>query len=200
MGFNKAAAVARLKPKSAVKESPALAELSADERGYRDRARAEGDRRKLATDADYSSCLCFRTADERERFVDLLGLDLVKGRYIFAEEFRAALERAGVAPYEGRLQKLRVPRCERVPNPVESVEWTGDPETYTMAQFFAIRDAFLAREDKESYSSPYDSPYWVCVIARCREDRDRLLRDYGWLRYGAGFVSGSAVLRSIERR
>lgn len=201
MAFNFEAAAARSKKgkgaKKARKEQAEQQELTEGETSYRDRAKAEQHRRKLATDASTFTCFCFASREELGRFLSASWLKLVDGRYTFEEDFRAALDRAGFeAPKMAYRQPMR-PSVERMANPCADVEMTGDPERDIEAQFMALFDAMQRREDADVYKHPLDSPYYVCVIFRSVEDRDNLLREFGFTKWGFQYVDGSAAFKRI---
>ena len=57
-------------------EEDSAADLDAVQSGFRKRAADEGNRFALATDAEYWSCICFQTRDQKEAF--LAALDILK--------------------------------------------------------------------------------------------------------------------------
>ena len=200
MAFNFEAAAARKKGKGAKrarKEPEEQQELTEGEASYRDRAKAEQHRRKLATDASTFTCFCFRSRAELERFVTVSALNLVDGRYTFDEDFRAALDRAGFEPPKMAYRQPMRPSVERMANPCADVEMTGDPEKDIEAQFMALFDAMQRRDYADVCKHPLDSPYYVCVIFLAVEDRDSLLRRYGFTKWGFQYVDGSAAFKRI---
>jgi len=50
--------------------------------GYRERAKSEADRFKLATDSEYWFAVCFRTREEKDAFLAASGLDRLGDKYL----------------------------------------------------------------------------------------------------------------------
>ncbi|WDH77912.1 hypothetical protein PTQ19_10300 [Microbacterium esteraromaticum] len=60
----------------------AAAEFTALEHGYRNRAKAESDRFKRATDNEYWFAVCFDSREEKERFLERAGLIAHGDKYL----------------------------------------------------------------------------------------------------------------------
>ena len=58
------------------------AEFTALEQGYRNRAKAESDRFKRATDSEFWVAVCFTTREEKERFLHAAGLTDLGDKYL----------------------------------------------------------------------------------------------------------------------
>ena len=198
MGFNLDAASKRRRPsQKAGPKKGKSADLTEGEAAYRDRQKAEAKRRKLATDGDCFSCFCFKTRAELDHAVEALGLSLVSGRYVFEDDLRSALDSAGFAwPKMSYRQPQRI-AADTPANPCADIVPTGDAEADIAAQFMALYDAFVAREDAESYRYAYDSPYWFAAIFRSQDERDSFLRESGFIRYGYSYLDGGAALQSV---
>lgn len=197
--FDKAA---RRKKRPARKPAgdPEPEELTEEEKGYRERAKRENDRRKMATDGSTFTCFCFCDTEDRDSFVSMLGLEPIEGRYVFVEDMEEAFDRVGYTrPKMAYRQPMRI-ASEPVANPCCDLEMTGDPERDIEAQFMAMFHAFQARENRERYKCALDSPYWVAVIFRSADDRDTFVREWGFIRYGFQYVDGSKILKDIERK
>lgn len=164
---------------------------------YRERARQEEERRKLATDASIFSCICFSTKAKLDSAVSSLGIELECGKYTYEDVIRPALVSKGFSDSMKSASNRPVYSEETFPNPLDGIERTGDTELDIAQQFLALYDAFLGRKDKGSYKSAIDSPYWLCVIFRSCEDRNRFLDDFGFSRFGIAYVDGDKALRSI---
>lgn len=67
-------------------EIDSVADLDSVSAGFRKRAKDEGKRFALATDAEYWTCICFQTREQKEHF--LAALDLLKfgDRYLDGQE------------------------------------------------------------------------------------------------------------------
>lgn len=63
-------------------QTDAGAEFTALEQGYRDRAKAEFDRFKRATDSEYWVAVCFTTREEKEAFLQRSGLADLGDKYL----------------------------------------------------------------------------------------------------------------------
>jgi ribonuclease HI len=60
----------------------ARAELNAVQQGFRDRARREEERFRLATDSEYWFVLCFKTREDKERFLTRAKLLALGDKYL----------------------------------------------------------------------------------------------------------------------
>jgi len=64
----------------------AATEITALEQGYRDRAKAEADRFKRATDSEFWFAVCFDSREEKERFLQRAGLMDIGDKYLDGRE------------------------------------------------------------------------------------------------------------------
>lgn len=67
-------------------QQDAASEITALEQGYRDRAKAEADRFKRATDSEYWVAVCFDSREEKERFLQRAGLADLGDKYLDGRE------------------------------------------------------------------------------------------------------------------
>lgn len=63
-------------------QADAGTEIAALEQGYRDRAKAESNRFKRATDSEYWVAVCFTTREEKEAFLERSGLADLGDKYL----------------------------------------------------------------------------------------------------------------------
>ena len=63
-------------------ENDARAELNAVQQAFRDRAKREEQRFLLATDSEYWSVLCFKTREDKERFLTRAKLLAIGDKYL----------------------------------------------------------------------------------------------------------------------
>lgn len=63
-------------------ETDARTELNAIQQGFRDRAKREAERFRLATDSEYWAVLCFKTRADKERFLTRAKLLAVGDKYL----------------------------------------------------------------------------------------------------------------------
>lgn len=70
----------------------AAAEFTALEDGYRDRAKAEANRFKRATDSEYWFAVCFTTREEKEAFLRAAGLEHLGDKYLNGREVAQHLD------------------------------------------------------------------------------------------------------------
>jgi hypothetical protein len=63
-------------------EIDCAAELDAVQEGFRNRAKDESNRFKLATDSEYWACLCFQTREQKEAFLAALGVLVHGDKYL----------------------------------------------------------------------------------------------------------------------
>lgn len=66
-------------------------EFTALEQGYRDRAKAETDRFKRATDSEFWFAVCFTTREEKDAFLKAAGLAHLGNKYLDGREVAQAL-------------------------------------------------------------------------------------------------------------
>lgn len=71
----------------------AAAELTAMEQGYRDRASAEADRFRAATDSEFWFAVCFTSREEKEAFLDELGARSIGDKYLDGQVLARLLRR-----------------------------------------------------------------------------------------------------------
>ncbi|WP_240690694.1 hypothetical protein [Amycolatopsis sp. CFH S0078] len=57
-------------------------ELTALQRGFRDRAKREAERFRLATDSEYWIAVCFKSREDKERFLRAAGLLAIGDKYM----------------------------------------------------------------------------------------------------------------------
>lgn len=57
-------------------------EFTALEQGFRDRAQRENDRFRMATDSEYWVAVCFKSREDKERFLNRAGLLRVGDKYL----------------------------------------------------------------------------------------------------------------------
>lgn len=72
-------------------EGDARAELDALQQGFRDRAKAETDRFRLATDSEYWVAVCFKTREDKDAFLTAAGLTRIGDKYLDGYQVAAAL-------------------------------------------------------------------------------------------------------------
>lgn len=80
------------KPKGDAEED-SKADLTALQEGFRRRANDEGKRFARATDSEYWACLCFQTREQKEAFLNALGILGLGDKYI---DGRDAAEKLGI--------------------------------------------------------------------------------------------------------
>lgn len=71
----------------------AAAELTALEQAYRNRARGENDRYRAATDSEFWFAVCFKSRDEKDRFLKASGLAKLGDKYLLG---RAVADHLGI--------------------------------------------------------------------------------------------------------
>lgn len=89
-----------------------------------------------------------------------------------------------------------------VENPLASVEYTGNPETDTVAEASAILTSFRQRgkDEKATYRAATDSEFWFAICFRTREQKDAFLAATGWNLFGDKYLDGHdlALMMDIE--
>lgn len=176
-------------------QKPASSEpVSKEEAEYRERAKNDVDRYKLAVDTEFWCALCFASEEERDRARRFLGAD--DDGFAFGDRVREVLAQRVDTGLRRMISPKRV-SGRRVKNPLASVEYTGDPERDCFAEADAILAALLDADGAGFVGKIYDSPWYVPVIFRDRGQLDSFLRDFGLLKYGDVYLDGSRLFADL---
>lgn len=179
---------------------------------FRDRAKREEERFRLATDSEYWFTLQFRTPAAAAAFTGRLGLALhgEQLRYVSGPELAAATEhaKAGTSP-AARAKQMLTARSTRgaditgqlaskpVPDPLSrAATATGDLETDSAAEFTALMDALTAEPDPNP-ASIYDTPHRVLVCWPNRDAKDAYLNGSGLEVLGDKYLDGYQAARIL---
>lgn len=180
------------------KKSQKEAGSSFDDAAMGKRVKQEQERYKLATDSEFWSCLCFKTAKDMKDFIAKTGLP--DRRYVKGEELREATE-----PFKPK-KRLRAfgrkPMSTAIlPDPLESVDYStlgGRFEQESAAEAMAIFDAFNSLEKQSKYAEATDSHFWICVVFDSRDDAERYLDDMNLRKHGDKYIDASAWLKELR--
>lgn len=161
------------------------------DQGYHDRAKAEQERFKLATDTEFWVCVCFKSGEELNAFKDRFG---IAGTFIKGAEFRKL---TGSAKPEKRKQGFPAStKGEKLGyDPLASVEYTHNLEADCLAECLALYEALKGA--KGSYKHSSDSDHWLTAVFESREDKEAYLSDWNLWKYGDKYLDGSAWLKAM---
>ena len=176
-------------------EKRRIGEPSSENKEYRDRAKADKARYNLAVDTEFWLCFCFADSSQRDRFAKIVGAD--GDWFAFGDSARDAFE-AKIGSDPKRQFAALHPEGAAVPDPLSSVEYTGDLESDSFAEAQALLEAFEAVDRKESYSDVFDTAYYVTVVFRDSAQVSAFLADYNLLKYGDKYMNGPPILEKIE--
>ncbi len=160
--------------------------------GFRDRARREAERFRLATDSEYWIALCFRTPDGPAAFAAALGLT-PHGRYLPGPQLEAA-----VAARAGRsaARRKRIPGAVQAaslpaPDPLAAVASTSDLAADAGAELAALLAALTASPARPA--SVMDSPHQLIAWWPDRAAKDAWLAAAGLAGLGDKYLDGDTV-------
>ena len=165
---------------------------AASDSAYRDRAKADVKRYKLAVDSGYWACFCFSTQSARDRFADAVGAD---GEFAFGDQLESVSTkpespRRGFAPKSVRMDRT-------APDPMDYLsESDGTVNGDALAMADALMDAFRECSGRESRCI-YNSPYHVTVIFPSRDKKDAFAAEYGISRYGYDYFDGDKAAQAL---
>lgn len=165
---------------------------SSGESSYRDRAKADMKRYRLAVDSGYWACFCFSTREACGRFAEAVG---AVGEFAFGD----ALEAASAKPE--RVLRGFAPKSQRMdataPDPYDFVrESDGTVNDDALALADALMDAFTECDGRSS-KCVYNSPHHVTVIFPDREKRDSFAAEYGISTYGYDYFDGDKAALAL---
>lgn len=179
MGFNFKAKKTKANPQEA-------------DSGYRQRAKQETDRFKLATDADFWFSVCFKTKKDEEEFRKKLKLE--EKRYFSGVEFAEKTKHLENTK-KGFPAKIGSHPAKK--DPLASVDYTENLETDCFLEAAALLEAFRSVKPKEEYKDATDSAYWIAVYFKSQTDKDKYLEDHCLLKYGDKYINGTAWLSKL---
>lgn len=181
----------KAQPKSSSAPAP---DKKAEE--YRERAKAERDRFKKATEGDIWCCFCFKDADDMAAFDAITGCsDRIAPGTVVDSAFASIMDRS-----KKRIGKVRdVPPSPSSFNPYSEVEYTGNLEVDCIAEAMALFKAFKEYKPKESYKNPFDSAYWRCFAFESADSCRKFVADFQLARFGDKYLDGSAFIRRLNR-
>lgn len=166
-----------------------------DDRSMADRIKREAERFEEATDSGYTTCLCFRSEAERDRFCGLTSLP--NRRYVTGEELRRA-----AAPFKPDKVRRGFPRDpkspEKTPNPLAGVDYSQDLERASYDEAMALKAALVSARAPEPLREVTDTDVWICAVFGTRADSDDFLDGWGVRRFGDAYLDASSWLREIE--
>lgn len=168
---------------------------SLDDKEMADRIRREKERFELATDPEFWICLCFRTEGERERFHELTGIPI--RRFATGEELRSGTER--FRPAKRKRTFPRVPKSmDRVPNPLDGVDYSQDLERSSYDEAMALKRAMMSARRPDPLGEVTDTDIWTCCVFHDRDEKEEFLADHNLHGHGDKWLDASSWLKEIE--
>jgi len=175
--------------------------------GFRDRAKREEERFRLATDSEYWVAFCFRTPAAPAAFAAALALP-VTGRYVSGPALASATA-ATKADKTARAAQMLTARSTRgtdvtaqlsakpAPDPIGHLPGvTADLEADADAEMTALLAALTAPGDPEPVSL-YDSPHWLLACWPHRDAKDAWLTASGLEVLGDKYLDGHQAARML---
>jgi hypothetical protein len=177
--------------------------------GFRERAKREEERFRLATDSEYWIMLCFRHPDTPTTFARAIGLNpgarRLSGRafaeataHVQADTSRAARTKQMLTARSTRGADVTTQLAAKpVADPLgRAAAATGDLEADSAAEFTAMLNALTAAPDPNP-PSIYDSPHWLLVCWPDRDAKDAYLNGSGLEVLGDKYLDGYQAARIL---
>jgi hypothetical protein len=196
-------------PPAAPAPAPAAEPVPTSGRGgFRDRAKREEERFRLATDSEYWIALCFRKPGDPAAFAAALRMQL-QGRYLPGPAFAEATSatQADTSP-AARVKQMLTARGTRdqdvtgrlaakpATDPLAQAAETGGIQAESDAELVALHAALTATPDPD-VASIHDSPYWLVVCWSDRDAKDAYLRHSGLDVLGDKYLDGYQAARIL---
>ena len=160
-------------------------------KGFRERARREDERFRLATDSEYWVAFCFRRPDDPAKFRSALDLQ-VEGRLIPGPMLAAATSSHAQAAHSAKARAKALLKSrglggaagettadrmndEGLPDPLAGLEPTGDLQADAAAELDALMAAFKAATARTGFGRIHDSPHWLVAYWFSREEKETWL-------------------------
>jgi hypothetical protein len=157
--------------------------------GFRERARREAARFRMATDSEYWIALCFRTPDGPASFASALGLTS-HGGYLAGPQLEAAV--AGRSPVRRNpIPASRELVSRPLPDPLAAVPCTSDLAADARAELTALHAALTAPSARPA--SVVDSPHHLIAYWPHRAAKDAWLAATGLAGLGDKYLDGAAA-------
>lgn len=205
------------------KKAKADEEIDDNAAGFRARAKREEERFLAATDSEYWCAACFWTAADLAAFGAGLPVPAVDGRWIdgmtladrrgiVVDLEQAEPEQAAEVDVLAALQALSPPssalssedlltqlQADAVPDPLASVEYTGNLATDSLAELTALAAAFRhADQHPERGRLVTDSPHWVVLWFPRRAHKDAFLKAINMLAFGDKYIDGHHLAAALN--
>ncbi|MGI5201657.1 hypothetical protein ACQEU6_08755 [Spirillospora sp. CA-108201] len=180
-------------------------------RGFRDRARREDERFRLATDSEFWLALCFRDPQDPARFCRAAGIT-PDGRYISGPRlaevagkttFQSARDRAKALLAARALPATGESVTDRLtssphPDPLAGLTGQGGFQQECLEELAALRAAFTNTDPAPT--SVLDSPHWIAVVFPSREAKEQFLADTGLDILGDKYLDGHQAASTLKIR
>ena len=179
------------------------------EQGFRDRAKREDERFRLATDGEFWLAFCFRKPHQPAAFVAAFRLEQLPGtRYVPGPKLAAAVgDRTKLTAAQRVKQLLRIQgqRAEDLtaglsselgPNPLADVPDDRRPWRRPLEELRAIHRALNAPPPPNP-ADVMDSPHWFVAYFPNREDKEAFLTAAGLDVLGDKYIDGHQAARIL---
>lgn len=167
---------------------------------YRQRAKAEEQRRTHATDSEFWVCICYPTVESLGKWRQATGFgvdhQIYKAADVFdgLEPFRPSKRNPfGGMSFNGGFQKATV-----TPDPLADVEYTGDLQVDCLREFEVLHAAFMAAAMPVPLVEPTDSDIYIVIAFPDRQAKEAWLGDYGLKKLGDKYLDGAAIMRQLH--
>ncbi|WP_242890781.1 hypothetical protein [Actinomadura litoris] len=179
--------------------------------GFRERARREDERFRMATDSEFWLALCFRDAEDPARFCRATRIP-ADGRYIPGPKLADFAGRSLVQNARDRARALLASRSlnadggetitdrltsKPLPDPLADVTGEEGFEEECAEELTALAAAFAAPPDPAP-SNVLDSPHSLVVVFPSRDAKDKFLADTGLDVLGDKYLDGHQAARTLK--
>lgn len=168
-----------------------------DDKEMAERIKREAERFTDATDSEYWTCLCFRTDEERSRFVRITGIP--DRKFVTGEEMRDHL-----APFKPETVKRGFPRTPRstvkTPNPLAGVDYNQSLEKSSYDEAMALKAALMSARAPRPLGEVTDTDVWICTVFKNRKDSEDFLTAWNLHKHGDKYLDASSWLKELESR
>lgn len=177
--------------------------------GFRDRARREDERFRLATDSEFWIAFCFRDPEDPARFCRAVSIT-PDGRYVSGPRLAGAAGKTTIQNARDRAKALLTARAlgdtgesvtdrltaSPLPDPLAGLTGEGGFQRECLEELLALYAAFHA--PNPAPTSVLDSPHWLAVVFPSREAKEKFLADTGLDILGDKYLDGHQAARTLK--
>lgn len=178
--------------------------------GFRDRARREDERFRLATDSEFWFALCFRDPQDPARFCRAAGIT-PDGRYIPGARLAEVAAKSALQSARDRAKAMLASRALKgaesvtdrltstpLPDPLAGLTGQIGFQQECLEELNALHAAFANPDPAPA--SVLDSPHWLTVVFPSREAKDQFLADTGLDILGDKYLDGHQAASTLKIR